>query len=280
MRWEGLRRSGRVEDRRGMRMAAPIGGLGLVVVVVLSLLTGTNPLDLIQGQGGSPGVETLPGGDPANPGGPANDPRRDFVAAVLGSTEDVWGEIFRESGREYRAPNLVLFESMTQSACGLGQAAMGPFYCPGDERVYLDLSFLADLQERLGAPGDFAQAYVIAHEVGHHVQTLLGAPGMTPGSGQRSNALSVRVELQADCYAGLWGRQVELAQRVLERGDLEEALGAAAAIGDDRLQKQSQGVVVPESFTHGTSAQRVAWFRRGFDSGDPAACDTFSTRAR
>jgi predicted metalloprotease len=252
-----------------MRMAGPVGGVGVVLAIVVALLTGVNPLDLIQQQEGSP---VAPGAG----GPPENDPRRDFVAAVLGSTEDVWGGLFRNSGRQYQAPSLVLFDRITQSSCGLGQAAMGPFYCPADQQVYLDLSFFAELEARLGAPGDFAQAYVIAHEVGHHVQTLLDAPGMRPGSGGRSNEVSVRIELQADCYAGVWAHHVELGQRVLEPGDLEEALNAASAIGDDRLQQQSQGVVVPESFTHGTSAQRVAWFRRGFDQGNPAACDTFA----
>lgn len=263
MRWEGLRRSGRVVDRRGMRIAGPVGGLGVLLALVVALVTGVNPLELMQGDPGPGGPETT--------GLRSTDERGEFVSAVLGSTEDVWSAMFRASGSEYRAPELVLFDGMTGSACGTGNAAVGPFYCPRDERVYLDLSFFADLEARLGAPGDFAQAYVIAHEVGHHVQKLLGAPGLT--TGHRSNALSVRTELQADCYAGLWGYHAQAAQRVLEPGDIEEALNAASAIGDDRLQRQTQGVVVPESFTHGSSAQRVHWFRRGFESGDPARCE-------
>jgi predicted metalloprotease len=269
MRWGGLRRSGNIEDRRGMRMGGPVGvgGIGLVVLLVIGLITGVNPLELI---GGAQGVQPV---DQQVPTGlRSDDERSQFVAAVLGSTEDAWSEIFRQNGQTYPAPILVLFDGMTQSACGMGDAAVGPFYCPADQKVYLDLSFFRDLEARLGAPGDFAQAYVVAHEVGHHVQNVLGAPGMAPG--RRSNALSVQTELQADCYAGVWGYHAANTQRALEPGDAEEALNAASAIGDDRLQKASQGVVVPESFTHGSSAQRVAWFRRGLESGDPSRCDT------
>ncbi len=269
MRWEGLRRSGRIVDRRGMRAAGPIGGLGVLLAIVVALITGINPLELFQGGGVDAGPDSPTGVQ-------TSDARSQFVAAVLGSTEDAWTEQFRQAGAEYRPPTLVLFDDMTRSACGMGDAAVGPFYCPADERVYLDLSFFRDLEARLGAPGDFAQAYVIAHEIGHHVQKLLGAPGM--GRGQRSSALSVATELQADCYAGVWGHHAKMTQGVLEPGDAEEALNAASAIGDDRLQRQSQGVVVPESFTHGTSAQRVSWFRRGFETGDPQACDTGAGR--
>ena len=269
MRWGGMRQSGNIEDRRGMRMAGPVGGIGLVLLLVIGLITGVNPLELIGGgQGDQPAATEVPTGLRSD------DERSQFVAAILGSTEDAWSEVFRQNGQTYPAPTLVLFDGMTQSACGTGDAAVGPFYCPADEKVYLDLSFFRDLEERFRAPGDFAQAYVIAHEIGHHVQKLLDAPGMGPG--RKSNALSVQTELQADCYAGVWGNLAAKQQNALEPGDAEEALGAASAIGDDRLQKASQGVVVPESFTHGSSAQRVAWFRRGLESGDPKRCDTSS----
>jgi hypothetical protein len=213
---------------------------------------------------------------------PAGDAEAEFVEYILGSTEDVWNGIFAEAGGDYREPTLVLFSDMAQSACGYAQSAVGPFYCPADEQVYIDLSFYRDLQQRLGAPGDFAQAYVIAHEVGHHVQTLQGITEQTTLARQRAgeaeaNAISVRTELQADCYAGVWAYHSERTRQWLEQGDIEEGLNAAAAIGDDRLQRRTQGHVVPESFTHGTSEQRVRWFRRGLESGNPATCDTFST---
>jgi hypothetical protein len=256
-----------------MRMGGPIGGIGLVVVLVIALLTGVNPMQLLDGGAGI-GADV-----PAGAG--INDEARDFVSAILGSTEETWGGLFASSGSDYPEPSLVLFTGSTSSACGLGQAAMGPFYCPGDQTVYIDLSFFEDLSRRFGAPGDFAQAYVIAHEVGHHVQNALGT--MREVHAQRSrqgeadaNAMSVRLELQADCYAGLWAHHAERSRGVLESGDVEEALGAATAIGDDRLQRRSQGTVVPESFTHGTSAQRVRWFRRGLEGGSAGACDTFS----
>ena len=256
-----------------MRAGVPItGGLGLVAVLVIALLTGVNPLQLIGGGAPASGGE----------GPPADDPMREFVSAVLGSTEDTWGALFSAAGQSYREPSLVIFSGATSSGCGTGQSAMGPFYCPLDQTVYIDLSFYNDLRNRLGAPGDFAQAYVIAHEVGHHVQNVLGTMDQVQGrrgrqSEAQSNAMSVRLELQADCYAGLWANHAESARRILEQGDVEEALGAAAAIGDDRLQRQSQGVVVPESFTHGTSEQRVRWFRRGLERGDVQSCDTFSS---
>jgi hypothetical protein len=273
MRWQDLRRSTNVQDRRGIRGGIPItGGIGLVVVLVIAALTGVNPLQLIGG-GGEPGAESAPAGA---------DPMRDFVSAVLGSTEETWGALFRESGQAYREPSLVLFSGMTSSGCGTGQSAMGPFYCPLDQTVYIDLSFYDDLKTRFQAPGDFAQAYVIAHEVGHHVQNLLGTMEQVQQLRGRqgeaeANSMSVRLELQADCYAGLWAHHAERAKAILESGDVEEALGAASAIGDDRLQRQSQGTIVPESFTHGTSSQRVRWFRRGLDTGDAKACDTFNT---
>ena len=271
MRWQDLRRSTNVQDRRGMRAGLPItGGLGLVVVLVIAALTGVNPLALLGG--GSSGTESAP---------PADDPARDFVSAILGSTEETWGALFSASGQQYREPSLVIFSGYTSTACGTGQTATGPFYCPLDQTVYIDLSFYDALRERLGAPGDFAQAYVIAHEVGHHVQNMLGtmdrAQQMRGGGDEvAANATSVRLELQADCYAGLWAHHAERAKPMLQEGDVEEALGAASAIGDDRLQRQTQGTVVPESFTHGTSEQRVRWFRRGLEQGDMRSCDTFN----
>ena len=257
----------------GMRAGLPIkGGFGLIAVVVIAALLGVNPLTFLGG--GDPGapVENAPPGD---------DPMRDFVSRILGSTEETWASVFAASGRTYREPSMVIFSDLTNSACGTGQSAMGPFYCPLDQSVYIDLSFYNDLRQRLGAPGDFAQAYVIAHEVGHHVQNLLGTMDQVQSMRGRqgeveANATSVRVELQADCYAGVWANRAERAKPMLETGDVEEALNAASAIGDDRLQRRTQGAAVPESFTHGTSAQRVRWFRKGLDTGDPAGCDTFN----
>ena len=279
MRWQDLKRSGNVEDRRGMRMpGGPIGGgVGALVIIVIALLAGVDPRGLLQNAG-----LTGSGSAPTAAAPAANDTMSQFVAAILGSTEETWSAIFQSSGRTYREPTLVLFSGATQSACGTGQAAMGPFYCPGDEKVYIDLSFYDDLRSRFQAPGDFAQAYVIAHEVGHHVQDLLGTSDAVHRLRQRSgeaeaNAASVRLELQADCYAGVWAHHADAARPLLEAGDVEEALTAASAIGDDRLQRQSQGTVVPETFTHGTSAQRVRWFRRGLDSGDLRACETFNS---
>jgi hypothetical protein len=213
---------------------------------------------------------------------PAGDePLKDFVSVILADTEDTWGELFQRMGRQYERPHLVLFSGAVKSACGFAEAAVGPFYCPGDRKLYIDLSFYRDLRDKLGAPGDFAQAYVIAHEVGHHVQNLLGiAEKVQAAQGRRSrteaNALQVRMELQADCLAGVWANNAQRARNLLESGDIEEGLNAASAIGDDRLQRQAQGRVVPESFTHGSSAQRVRWFKRGIDSGDPGQCDTFT----
>lgn len=273
MRWQDFRRSTNVQDRRGMRGGIPVtGGIGLIVVLVIAALTGVNPLQLLGG-GAEPGAESGP---------PADDPMRDFVTAVLGSTEETWSALFSASGQQYREPSLVIFSGMTSSGCGTGQSAMGPFYCPLDQTVYIDLSFYEDLRTRFQAPGDFAQAYVITHEVGHHVQNLLGTMQQVQQLRGRqgeaeANSMSVRMELQADCYAGLWAHHAERAKPFLESGDVEEALGAASAIGDDRIQRQTQGTIVPESFTHGSSAQRVRWFRRGLDTGDPKACDTFNT---
>src|SRR5687768_2687722 len=274
MRWQGRAGSGNVQDRRGMGMALPVGGGigGLVLLLLFSALTGQNPVDIITSQSDEP-VGTS--------GVPADDPQAEFVSVVLRDTEETWSEIFREQGADYPEPTLVLFAQATQSACGLGQSAMGPFYCPNDQQVYLDLSFFHDLETRFGAPGDYAQAYVVAHEVGHHVQTVTGTSSRAQaarerGSEREANAISVRVELQADCYAGVWSHYA--AQRgLLEPGDAEEGLRAAAAIGDDRIQRQTQGRVAPESFTHGSSEDRMRWLRRGLDSGRMDACDTFTS---
>jgi uncharacterized protein len=277
MRWRGGRRSTNVVDRRGRGVMVG-GGIGGVVLAIVALVFGVDLGDM--GGGAAPptdGSVTQPGALPA-----ADDTLADMVRVVLADTEDTWNEIFAASGADYREPTLELFSSAAQSACGYAQAAVGPFYCPLDEKVYIDLSFYRDLRDRLGAPGDFAQAYVIAHEVGHHVQTLLGISERTQAARQRAgeteaNAISVRQELQADCFAGIWAHHARSSGNVqLEPGDLEEGMGAAAAVGDDRLQRQAQGTVVPESFTHGSSAQRVEWFQRGLQSGDVGACDTFA----
>ncbi len=252
-------------------------GVGTIVIAVIAYFLGFDPstvMDVAQQVAPPQDTREAPRGAPSDPMG-------QFVAKVLGSTEDVWGRIFEQSGAQYHAPTLVLYDGQVRSACGMGQAAMGPFYCPEDEKLYVDLSFYRDLQARFRAPGDFAQAYVIAHEVGHHIQKLTGnfkklqaARGRV--SKAQYNAISVRTELQADCYAGVWGYHAGTLNQ-LDPGDIEEALAAATAIGDDRLQKQSQGRVVPESFTHGSSEQRVRWFKRGMASGRPQDCDTFST---
>jgi predicted metalloprotease len=282
MRWNDMRRSDNVEDRRGMSVGGAglkLGGGGLLLILVLSVLTGTNPLDLLSGleEGSPPAVDSGPERKP-----PADDPQSDFIRAVLGDIEDTWGRLFEQGGGKYEAPRLVLFSGAVDSACGQASAAVGPFYCPPDRKVYLDLQFFRELSERFGAPGDFARAYVVAHEVGHHVQNLLGTSDRVQRQRSRmdqasANALSVRLELQADCYAGVWGYYAAR-RNILEPGDVEAALTAASAIGDDRLQKQARGYVVPESFTHGSSAQRVRWFRAGLDSGDVRRCDTFTAR--
>jgi predicted metalloprotease len=283
MRWKTGRRSSNIEDRRGRR-AAPVvfkGGIGTIVLVLAaSYFLGINPLDILMMQTGT-GLGTDVSQTDWQPS-PEEQQMADFVSVVLADTEDTWTEIFRQSGKTYQEPNLVLYSGSVQSACGMGSAAMGPFYCPGDRKVYIDLAFFDELRRRHGAPGDFAQAYVIAHEVGHHVQNLLGISERVQ-SAQRgvgkaeANALSVKLELQADCFAGVWGNHADRSRQVLEEGDIEEALNAASAIGDDRLQKEGSGRVVPENFTHGTSRQRVEWFRRGIDHGDIGSCNTFAS---
>ncbi|MEW6706674.1 MAG: neutral zinc metallopeptidase [Pseudomonadota bacterium] len=280
MRWEGERQSSNVEDRRGaggFGLGGRSVGIGTVVLALLGgWIFGINPLTLLGVLGGDPAQLQAPAQAP-----PASDKAAAFVSTVLASTEDVWARQFQQGGGSYQAPRLVLFRGATPTACGQGQSAMGPFYCPADRKVYIDLGFFDVLQRRLGAPGDFAQAYVVAHEVAHHVQTLLGVTERAEtlrarGSAARANEVSVRVELQADCLAGVWAFHSQQAHQWLEAGDLEEGLNAASQIGDDTLQQRSQGTVVPESFTHGTSAQRVAWFRRGLQAGRLQDCDTFN----
>ena len=279
MKWQGGRRSRNIEDRRGARSPKLLGGgIGTIALVLVALYFGIDPTPLLQQtqSGAASSTGTRPTAEDLE-----NDPLADMVSVVIADTEDVWRELFAAQGRRYEEPTLVLFSGATRSACGLGQAAMGPFYCPADRKAYIDLSFYDQMRTRFRAPGDFAQAYVIAHEVGHHVQNLLGISGQVHQMKQRvgeaeANALSVRLELQADCLAGVWANRADKARNILEAGDVEEALNAASAIGDDTLQRQSQGTVVPESFTHGTSAQRQRWFRVGLESGNPDSCDTFS----
>jgi uncharacterized protein len=294
MRWQLGRRSSNVEDRRGMSPTrgfpmpggipvsrgarrGGLGGIGLIILILIALFLGFDPSMLFQGGTITDAPYTeAPGTSP-----PADDEMAQFVATVLGYTEDTWSTLFEQRGETYREPTLVLFSDQVASACGFAQAAMGPFYCPADQKLYIDLSFYRELQQRFGAPGDFAQAYVIAHEVGHHVQNLLGIAQDVLSVRQQvseteSNALSVMMELQADCLAGVWAHHTERAQQVFEEGDIEEGLNAAAAIGDDRMQRRSQGYVIPDAFTHGSSEQRVRWFREGLRTGDLSACDTFN----
>ena len=282
MKWGSGRRSDNVEDDRGS--GGGVGRLGIggvAVVVVISLLLGKNPIEMLglvsQIAGGvAPQAQQAP---------PANDQAADFVRAVLGETEDVWGQVFQKSGKTYEQPKLILFAGSVNTACGGASAASGPFYCPGDHRVYIDLSFFDEMKTRLGGGGDFANAYVIAHEVGHHVQSLLGISNRVARARQQgqsiegASGLSVRQELQADCFAGVWANLAQQHLQWMENGDVESALNTATAIGDDRLQKQSRGTVVPDSFTHGSSEQRVRWFRAGLDSGNPSHCDTFNAKA-
>ncbi|MGI9296133.1 MAG: KPN_02809 family neutral zinc metallopeptidase, partial [Pseudomonadales bacterium] len=284
MRWKSGRRSQNVEDGRGTRMSrrASIGGggLGILVLALVAMYCGVDPSVVLQGAGGLAAPEQTQQRQAV----PAEQAELvDFTKVVLADTEDTWSVIFQQQlGRTYKYPKLKLFSGEVKSACGYAQAAMGPFYCPGDQKVYVDLSFYSDLKNRFGAPGDFAQAYVIAHEIGHHVQTLLGISSQVMKQRQlvskkQGNALSVRQELQADCLAGVWANHAHRTRNILEQGDLEEGLNAASAIGDDRLQKQGRGYVTPESFTHGSSAQRVRWFKHGLETGDMNQCDTFSS---
>lgn len=319
MKLDNMRPSDNVEDRRGdggiglpqgggRRINLPMGGRGggislktivllVIVYFIAKLVFGVDLLQVINGgnpSGSGNGSEiTLPdtntnvtqgSGDGTLTPGPAAGGDEELVRRVLGSTEDIWGKIFSQQGQAYGAPKLVLFDGFVQSACGMAKSAMGPFYCPGDQKVYIDLSFYRDMKSKLGAPGDFAQAYVIAHEVGHHVQNLFGIAAQVREAQSRSsdveaNALSVKMELQADCLAGIWAHQANATASILESGDLEEALNAASQIGDDRLQKRSQGYAVPESFTHGSSEQRMRWFQKGFGATSLSACDTFSAPA-
>jgi predicted metalloprotease len=276
------RRSDNVDDERGGGFGVRGTGIGIgtIVIVIAGYFLGVNPATLLGLLNGSPDAAAPPAAS-APAASDAPDPQLDFVRAILGETEDVWGEYFQQRGHTYTPPHLVLFSGSISSACGLASAASGPFYCPGDQEVYLDTAFFQQLATQFGAPGQFARAYVIAHEVGHHVQDLLGITQRASQQEQHSdrvgaNHVSIEVELQADCYAGVWANQANKARRILEPGDVEQGLQAASAVGDDTLQKRMQGTVVPDSFTHGTSAQRVRWFRRGFDSGQIESCDTFS----
>ena len=299
MKWDGQRESSQIEDRRGsggggrggggIRVGGGRGvGLGTIAVALLAgWIFGINPGTIIGVLGGLEGAAPGATQQAPAPGATRSAPQDEnarFVSTVLASTEDAWQETFQASGRDYRKPVLVLYRGSTRSACGTGQAAMGPFYCPGDEKVYLDLGFFETMRRQLGAPGDFAQAYVVAHEVGHHVQHLLGITDRVDAlrgrqSEAQANAMSVRLELQADCFAGVWAGRSQQAKNWLEQGDLEEAMNAAAQIGDDTLQQNAGGAVRPESFTHGSSAQRMRWFQRGFQSGQVSQCDTFQARS-
>lgn len=284
MRMDGMRESDNVEDRRrggGARLALG-GGMGTIVIVLIAMFFGVDPSQFLGGGGsGNPFGQSINPGVDESTGNTSNDAGSVFVRRVLASTEDIWSQLLRGEGRGYEKPKLVLFRGQVQSACGFASAAVGPFYCPGDSKVYLDLSFFDELDRRFGAPGDFAQAYVIAHEIGHHVQNLLGISDRVHDMKRRLsekeyNAMSVRMELQADFFAGVWAHHANRQQRILEPGDVEEGLRAANAIGDDTLQKQGRGHVVPDSFTHGSSAQRIKWFRKGLETGDLSQGDTFA----
>ncbi len=283
MRWKGGRRSRNIDDRRGRRLSGKTkgGGIGILLVALVAMYFGIDPAiileqgSILQDNGQVQESSYVPDA--------SENELADFVSVVLADTEDTWGELFAQGGAQYEQPTLVLFSGAVQSACGFAQAAMGPFYCPADSKVYIDLSFYKDLKTKMGAPGDFAQAYVIAHEIGHHVQNLLGISNKVQQmrkqvSEKQYNQLSVRLELQADCFSGIWANHADRARQILEQGDVEEALNAASMIGDDRLQKQARGYVTPDSFTHGSSQQRVRWFEAGLQSGDLQNCDTFSAR--
>lgn len=286
MKWERARQSQNVEDRRG-RGPVKAGGVGIGAILIALIggwIFGIDPSQILGVIGGMQGTQQTqaPAPTPEEEAARANDPRRQFVASILGETEDVWGTIFQQAGKQYPAPTLVLYENAVSSACGQASSAVGPFYCPGDQQVYIDLSFFREMQRRLGGGGDFAEAYVIAHEVGHHIQTLTGVSQRVNDARRRrenvegDNGLLVRQELQADCYAGVWAHHAQARHAWLEEGDIEEAMNTASAIGDDALQKQSGGRVVPDAFTHGTAQQRVRWFTQGFRSGQIGACDTFA----
>jgi predicted metalloprotease len=279
MRWRGERQSTNIEDRRGVSAGrvAVGGGLGTLVILVLALIFGINPQRLFEQMP----ADSEPGVQSSRPQNAEDEELKQYVSVVLAKSEDVWQDVFRQNGRQYREPTLVLFTDQVRSACGMAGAAVGPFYCPGDEKVYIDLSFYEQLRRRFNAPGDFAQAYVIAHEVGHHVQKLLGISERVDARQRQmsetdANRLSVRLELQADFFAGIFARYVQN-QGMLEAGDIEEALRAASAVGDDQIQRQTSGYVVPDSFTHGTSEQRLRWFRKGYETGDIRQGDTFNT---
>jgi len=285
MRWEDRRRSENVEDRRGMSPGGMVvgGGAGLLIIFLIATLFGADPGQILD-QMQRTQVETEEGGGTPQPIDPAQEEKKQFVSVILADTEDVWGQVFQQMGKTYEEPHLVLFSGAVESACGLASTAVGPFYCPQDRNVYIDLAFYDTLHDRFGAPGDFAQAYVIAHEVGHHVQNLLGISNQVQQmqgqvSRAEANDLSVRLELQADFLAGVWAHHGQQMRNFLEAGDIEEALNAASAIGDDRLQQQTQGRVVPDSFTHGSSEQRVRWFRKGLETGDMSQGDTFATES-
>ena len=283
MRWRSGRRSSNIEDRRGIRLSRSVkgGGIGMLLLVIVAMYFGVDPSIVLQQgteMGGGSSIQTIP----IQPSTGDNE-LADFVSVVLADTEDTWESLFNQMGGVYEKPNLVLFSGMVESACGYAQAAIGPFYCPGDRKVYIDLSFYRDLKNKMNAPGDFAQAYVISHEVGHHVQNLLGISDKVHAmrhrlSQKEYNKLSVKLELQADCFSGIWAHHAQKMRNILEPGDVEEALNAASMIGDDRLQKQTRGYVTPDSFTHGTSAQRVTWFNRGFQSGNINTCNTFKAQ--
>ena len=276
MKWTGRRQSGNVEDRRGMRPGrmAVGGGLGTIVVLIIAALFGADPRDLIKNVPQQQTQESVPVD-------PAQEPMKEFVSVVLADTEDIWGQIFAQQNAQYQKPWVVLYSEAVESACGFATAATGPFYCPPDQKVYIDLSFFDELKSRFGASGDFAIAYVVAHEIGHHVQNMMGLTDQVHNmqgqvSQEEYNQMSVRLELQADFLAGVWAHHAQSRLNIIEPGDIDEAIGAAAAVGDDRIQKQTRGYVVPDAFTHGTSAQRVAWFKRGFQSGDLSQGDTFN----
>lgn len=288
MRWKKARRSDNVVDQRGK---GGVGGKGLTlgavaVIVIMGLLSGQDPMQIVGNIAGQAiqqgGINT--GGTNSQHSVPSNDPQSDFVRAILGDTEDTWRALFKQAGKNYKDPTLILFSGSVRSACGFADSAAGPFYCPSDQQVYLDLSFFKEMEQRFAATGEFAQAYVIAHEVGHHVQTLLGISARVNTARQRGkrmeghNGLLVRQELQADCFAGVWAYHAQQRHAWLEPGDLKDAINAAQAIGDDRLQKQARGYVVPDSFTHGTSAQRERWFTQGYKTGDVSQCDTFAAQ--